>query len=207
MDRASTPRRRSAPPREALLAAAMAAIAEHGLERLTMAALGRVVGMSSGHLLYYFGTKDELLLQTLQWSEEQLGAERRAALGRRVPVRERLDTLIDLYLPDGRRDPRWTLWTEVWNRARRPDSTACERRLELELAWHRDIVALLVEGASKKELRAVDAERFATRTRALLDGFSTHLVAGLPGLDREQVLGHVREFLDDSLGPPGHADA
>ncbi|MGW5122391.1 hypothetical protein ACWEQ8_44370, partial [Streptomyces noursei] len=31
---------------------------------------------------------------------------------------------------------------------------------------HRDLVALLVEGASKGEFRAVDAERFATRTRA-----------------------------------------
>ncbi|MGB8944903.1 MAG: helix-turn-helix domain-containing protein, partial [Streptomyces sp.] len=47
----------------------MEMIAERGLEKLTMAALGREVGMSSGHLLYYFRTKDELLLRTLEWSE------------------------------------------------------------------------------------------------------------------------------------------
>ncbi|MBZ4019407.1 TetR/AcrR family transcriptional regulator [Streptomyces purpurogeneiscleroticus] len=195
------PRRRLSQPREQVLAAAMTTIAAEGLDRLTMAGLGREVGMSSGHILYYFGTKDELLLQTLQWSEEQLGAERRAELARRVPARARIDALVDLYLPEGHRDPRWTLWLEVWNRSQNADDPTRERQLDLELAWHRDLVALLVEGASKGELRPVDAERFAVRTRALLDGFGTHLVVGLPGLSREDVLGHVRDFLDEALTP------
>ncbi|MCX4635996.1 TetR family transcriptional regulator [Streptomyces sp. RPA4-5] len=199
---ARRPRRRLNQPREQVLAAAMATIAAEGLDRLTMAGLGREVGMSSGHILYYFGTKDELLLQTLQWSEEQLGAERRAALSRRVPARERLDALVDLYLPEGHRDPRWTLWLEVWNRSQNADDETRERQLELELAWHRDLVALLVEGISKGEFRPVDPERFATRTRALLDGFGSQLVVGLPGTEREEVGVHVREFLDESLSVP-----
>ncbi|MGW8975425.1 TetR/AcrR family transcriptional regulator [Streptomyces platensis] len=199
---ARRPRRRLNQPREQVLAAAMATIAAEGLDRLTMAGLGREVGMSSGHILYYFGTKDELLLQTLQWSEEQLGAERRAALSRRVPARERLDALVDLYLPEGHRDPRWTLWLEVWNRSQNADDETRERQLELELAWHRDLVALLVEGISKGEFRPVDPERFATRTRALLDGFGSQLVVGLPGTEREEVGDHVREFLDESLFVP-----
>ncbi|MFE7541504.1 TetR/AcrR family transcriptional regulator [Streptomyces platensis] len=199
---ARRPRRRLNQPREQVLAAAMATIAAEGLDRLTMAGLGREVGMSSGHILYYFGTKDELLLQTLQWSEEQLGAERRAALSRRVPARERLDALVDLYLPEGHRDPRWTLWLEVWNRSQNADDETRERQLELELAWHRDLVALLVEGISKGEFRPVDPERFATRTRALLDGFGSQLVVGLPGAEREEVGDHVREFLDESLSVP-----
>ncbi|MFF3540484.1 TetR/AcrR family transcriptional regulator [Streptomyces platensis] len=199
---ARRPRRRLNQPREQVLAAAMATIAAEGLDRLTMAGLGREVGMSSGHILYYFGTKDELLLQTLQWSEEQLGAERRAALSRRVPARERLDALVDLYLPEGHRDPRWTLWLEVWNRSQNADDETRERQLELELAWHRDLVALLVEGISKGEFRPVDPERFATRTRALLDGFGSQLVVGLPGTERQEVADHVREFLDESLSVP-----
>ncbi|MGA5564648.1 TetR/AcrR family transcriptional regulator [Streptomyces platensis] len=199
---ARRPRRRLSQPREQVLAAAMATIAAEGLDRLTMAGLGREVGMSSGHILYYFGTKDELLLQTLQWSEEQLGAERRAALSRRVPARERLDALVGLYLPEGHRDPRWTLWLEVWNRSQNADDETRERQLELELAWHRDLVALLVEGISKGEFRPVDPERFATRTRALLDGFGSQLVVGLPGTEREEVREHVREFLDEALSVP-----
>ncbi|WP_406740372.1 TetR/AcrR family transcriptional regulator [Streptomyces atratus] len=192
-------RRNTAPPREELLAAAMATIAERGLDGLTMAGLGREVQMSSGHLLYYFRTKDELLLQTLEWSEGRLGAERRALLSGPATARERLDGYIDLYLPDGHRDPHWTLWLEVWNRSQNADDDARARQAAIEAAWHRDLVDLLERGASAGEFRPVDAERFATRLRALLDGFSVHVAVGLPGTGRSQVIAQVREFIEESL--------
>ncbi|MFJ9100314.1 TetR/AcrR family transcriptional regulator [Streptomyces sp. NPDC102405] len=192
-------RRTPAPPREQVLAAAMEMIAERGLEKLTMAALGREVGMSSGHLLYYFGSKDELLLRTLEWSEGRLGAERGRLLTRTATVRERLDAYVDLYVPDGHRDPHWTLWLEVWNRSQNADADARDRQAAIEGPWHRDLVALLAEGVSRGEFRAIDPDRFAARLRALLDGFSIHVAIGLPGTDRAMILGHVREFLDESL--------
>ncbi|MFE7934625.1 TetR/AcrR family transcriptional regulator [Streptomyces sp. NPDC057456] len=193
--------RKNAPPREDVLAAAMEMIAERGLEKLTMAGLGREVGMSSGHLLYYFHSKDELLLRTLEWSEGRLGAERARLLARAAPARERLDAYVDLYVPDGHRDPHWTLWLEVWNRSQNAavDAVARDRQAAIEGAWHRDLVALLAEGVSRGEFRRVDPDRFAARLRALLDGFSIHVAIGLRGTGREQVLGHVREFLAESL--------
>lgn len=195
------PRRRNqaAPPREDVLAAAMGTIAERGLDGLTMAGLGRQVGMSSGHLLYYFRTKDELLLQTLEWSEGRLGAERSALLSRPGTARERLDGYVDVYVPDGPRDPHWTLWLEVWNRSQNADADARARQAAIEGAWHRDLVAILAEGVSRGEFRAVDPDRFAHRMRALLDGFSVHVAVGIPGTGREQVLAHVREFIAETL--------
>ncbi|MFJ9631164.1 TetR/AcrR family transcriptional regulator [Streptomyces sp. NPDC091280] len=192
--------RKNAPPREEVLAAAMGMIADRGLEKLTMAALGREVGMSSGHLLYYFRSKDELLLRTLEWSEGRLGAERGRLLTRTAAtVRERLDAYLDLYVPDGHRDPHWTLWLEVWNRSQNADTEARERQAAIEGVWHRDLVALIAEGVSRGEFRHVDPDRFATRLRALLDGFSIHVAIGLRGTDRDQVLGHVREFIAEGL--------
>ncbi|WP_392962480.1 TetR/AcrR family transcriptional regulator [Streptomyces sp. LN245] len=192
--------RKNAPPREEVLAAAMEMIAERGLEKLTMAALGREVGMSSGHLLYYFRTKDELLLRTLEWSEGRLGTERGRLLAARGTARERLDAYVDLYVPDGHRDPHWTLWLEVWNHSQNADDDARERQAAIEGAWHRDLVALLAEGVSRGEFRPVDADRFGARLRALMDGFSIHVAIGLRGTSRDQVLSHVKEFLDASLG-------
>ncbi|MEU0115658.1 TetR/AcrR family transcriptional regulator [Streptomyces bobili] len=193
--------RRHAPPRAEVLAAAMAMIAERGLEKLTMAALGREVGMSSGHLLYYFRSKDELLLQALEWSEGRLGAERGRLLTGPATARERLDAYVDLYVPGGHRDPHWTLWLEVWNRSQSAaaDADARDRQAAIEGAWHRDLVALLAEGVSRGEFRPVDPDRFAARLRALLDGFSIHVAVGLRGTDREQVIGHVTEFVADAL--------
>jgi len=193
--------RRQAPPREDVLAAAMEMIAERGLEKLTMAALGREVGMSSGHLLYYFHSKDELLLRTLEWSEGRLGAERARLLTRTGPARERLAAYVDLYVPDGHRDPHWTLWLEVWNRSQSAavESDARDRQAAIEGAWHRDLVALLAEGVSRGEFRPVDPDRFAARLRALLDGFAIHVAIGLRGTDRAQILAHVGEFVAEGL--------
>ncbi|CAL9569090.1 TetR/AcrR family transcriptional regulator [Streptomyces sp. enrichment culture] len=197
---AGAPRaRKNAPPREDVLAAAMEMIAERGLEKLTMAALGREVGMSSGHLLYYFHSKDELLLQTLEWSESRLGEERRRLLARTGGARERLDAYVDLYVPDGHRDPHWTLWLEVWNRSQNADDDARDRQAAIEGVWHRDLVALIAEGVSRGEFRPVDPDRFAARLRALLDGFSIHVAIGLRGTDRAMILGHVRDFLEENL--------
>ncbi|MFD5203174.1 TetR/AcrR family transcriptional regulator [Streptomyces sp. NPDC058375] len=192
-----------APPRDDVLAAAMATIAERGLDGLTMAGLGREVGMSSGHLLYYFRTKDELLLQTLEWSEDRLGAERRALLAEpgAGSARERLEAYIRLYLPAGHRDPHWTLWLEVWGRSQNADDDARARQAAIEGAWHRDLVALLAEGISRGAFRPVDADRYAARLRALLDGFSIHVTVGIPGTGREQVVAQAAEFLDETLTP------
>ena len=192
------PGRRPARPREEVFAAAMTAIAEHGLAALTMAGLGRQVGMSAGHLLYYFGSKDQLLLETLRWSETQLGERRRAALDAPAPAGRRLADYIHLYLPTGAGDPRWTLWIEVWGR-----SLADERmrigQAEIEAAWRADLVALLEQGIAAGEFRAVAPERFAVRLSALLDGFGTPVAVGLPGTDRAFALDHIGEFLDESL--------
>ncbi|MEU7583007.1 TetR/AcrR family transcriptional regulator [Streptomyces sp. NPDC041068] len=198
--------RKNAPPREDVLAAAMEMIAGRGLEKLTMAALGREVGMSSGHLLYYFRTKDELLLRTLEWSEGRLGAERGRLLARSGTARERLDAYVELYVPDRVGDPHWTLWLEVWNRSLNADEEGRDRQAAIEGAWHRDLVALLAEGVSRGEFGAIDPDRFAARLRALLDGFSIHVAIGLRGTGRDQVLVHVREFLDGALAP-GARDA
>jgi AcrR family transcriptional regulator len=192
------PGRRPARPREEVFAAAMAAIAEQGLAALTMAGLGRQVEMSAGHLLYYFGSKDQLLLETLRWSEAQLGERRRAALDAPATTDQRLTDYIALYLPTGAGDPRWTLWIEVWGR-----SLADERmrigQAEIEAAWRADLVALLEQGIAGGEFRAVAPKRFAVRLSALLDGFGTPIVVGLPGVDRDFALAHISEFLDESL--------
>ncbi len=119
-----------------------------------------------------------------------------AAAGR---LRHRARTSRGLYVPDGHRDPHWTLWLEVWNRSQNADADARDRQAAIEGAWHRDLVALLAEGVSRGEFRRVDADRYAARLRALLDGLSIHVAIGLRGTDRPQVLAHTREFITETL--------
>jgi AcrR family transcriptional regulator len=200
--------RRPARPREEVFATARAAIAEHGLDKLTMAGLGKQLQMSAGHLLYYFGSKDQLLLETLRWSEDQLGERRRAALARPdLDVRQRLTAYGDLYLPEGPGDPRWILWVEVWGRS--PASAEIRQgQLEIEAPWQADLVALLQEGIDGGEFRVpagrpgdrATVEGRARQIRAVLDGFAVPLAIGLPGADRTDALAQVASVTTALLG-------
>ncbi len=171
-----------------MFAVARAAIAEHGIAGLTMASLGKQLQMSAGHLLYYFGSKDQLLLETLRWSEEQLGTRRRAALARTGDdVWQRLSEYIRLYLPEGPGDPRWILWVEVWGRS--PASAEIRRgQVEIEAPWQADLVALIEEGTACGAFTPGAANDRAGQLRALLDGFAVPLAIGLPGVRRAEAL-------------------
>ncbi|WP_371482397.1 TetR/AcrR family transcriptional regulator [Kitasatospora sp. NBC_00315] len=180
--------RRPARPREEVFAVARAAIAEHGLAKLTMAGLGKQLQMSAGHLLYYFGSKDQLLLETLRWSEEQLGSRRQAALARSEDdVWDRLSEYRRLYLPEGPGDPRWILWVEVWGRS--PASAEIRQgQLDIEGPWQADLVALIEEGTTCGAFTPGPANDRAVQLRALLDGFAVPLAIGLPGARRTEAL-------------------
>ncbi|GAA1191578.1 AcrR family transcriptional regulator [Kitasatospora gansuensis] len=192
--------RRPARPREEVFATARAAIAEHGLAKLTMAGLGKQLQMSAGHLLYYFGSKDQLLLETLRWSEEQLGERRRAALvDQTLTVRQRLAAYAELYLPEGPGDPRWILWLEVWGRS--PASAEIRQgQLEIEAPWQADLVALIEEGVAGGEFTADGAADRAVQLRALLDGLAVPVAIGLPGASRAEAAAQVASVARALLG-------
>ncbi|NUO98042.1 MAG: TetR family transcriptional regulator [Nonomuraea sp.] len=178
-------RQRLLHPREQMLQAAMAAIAEHGSAQLTMAALGRRLDTSGGHLLYYFGSKDQLLLETLKWSEEQLAPRRKALLELDAPERDRLRAYVELYAPERAGDPRWLLWVDVWSRTASVPELR-DAQADLDRAWHDTLVTLLP---------GPGADSFSVRLRAMLDGFSTQLVIGVPGITREAVVAHALALL------------
>ncbi|MFI7008626.1 TetR family transcriptional regulator C-terminal domain-containing protein [Streptomyces sp. NPDC050145] len=179
------------PSAERILEEVMATVAEHGLAELTMAALGRRLGMSGGHILYYFGSKDRIFLEALRYSEGRLADERRALLARRVPAGRKLEQFMELYLPRGPRDPRWMLWIELW--ARTPgDASLREAQDELDAGWHDDLTALLARGVGQGRFAEHDQNAAAGQLLALLDGLSTRVVLGLRGADAASALSEAK---------------
>ncbi|MGW0811869.1 TetR/AcrR family transcriptional regulator [Streptomyces viridiviolaceus] len=190
---AATARRRDGhDARERMLKEAMAAIAEDGLATLTMSALAKRLGTSGGHILYYFGNKDRLLLEALRWSENALAEERRALLARRVATERKLDLFLELYLPVGPRDPRWTLWIELWARTGSNEQLRAAQA-ELDVGWQEDLESLLAKGVRQGHFAAgLDAAAVASALLALLDGLSTRVVLGQHGADRAGALEAAR---------------
>jgi AcrR family transcriptional regulator len=190
---AATARRRDGHfARERMLEEAMAAIAEDGLAALTMSGLAKRLGTSGGHILYYFGSKDRLLLEALRWSENALTEERRALLGRRVTAERKLDLFLELYLPRGPRDPRWTLWIELWARTASNEQLR-EAQAEIDRSWQEDLESLLAKGVRQGRFATgLDAAARASELLALLDGLSTRVVLGQHGADRGTALDTAR---------------
>ncbi|THA80038.1 TetR/AcrR family transcriptional regulator [Streptomyces sp. A0592] len=176
---------------ERMLEEAMAAIAEDGLAALTMSKLADRLGTSGGHILYYFGSKDRLLLEALRWSEEQLAVERAALLRRRVTAPRKLELFLELYLPRGPRDPRWTLWIELWARTPSNDDLRAAQE-EIDAGWHEDLRALLAKGVEQGRFAPTDTADRASELLALLDGLSTRVVLGQRDADRVRALERAR---------------
>src|SRR5215467_11191997 len=101
---------RSDRQRGRVIEAAISAIAEVGVDALRMSDIADRAGMTPGHILYYFGRKDQILIETLRWSEHDLAEHRREVLSRLPDPRKRLRTFVDHYLPSGTEDSRWELW-------------------------------------------------------------------------------------------------
>ncbi|WSV07911.1 TetR family transcriptional regulator [Streptomyces sp. NBC_01020] len=191
--------------RDRMLEEAMTAIAENGLAALTMSALAERLGTSGGHILYYFGSKDRLLLEALRWSEDALTGERRALLAGRTAAARRLDRFLQLYLPKGERDPRWMLWIELWARAGSNEQLRAAQE-ELDRGWQEDLEAVLAKGAAQHRFTIDDVPGRAGELLALLDGLSTRVALGQRGADRRAALASARSAAARLLGAADLAD-
>lgn len=185
--------RRLERPREQVLTAALEMVAEQGLSKLTMASLAARLGTSGGHLLYYFKTRDGLLLETLRWSEAAYAAQRAPLLEQergRDDADEAVTAFADVYLAIDERDPRWQLWLELWARAPYQPELAQAQR-EIDAGWHADLVRLL------GGVLAPDADRegVSERLRAMWDGLSVGIVTGGGRALRVAALEHSRALL------------
>ena len=165
--------------RDRVLSAAIAAIAERGPERVTVRDIAARAGISPSHVLYYFGRRDRILIETLRWSEEELTERRHAELGKlRSPWKAVLRFVV-LYLPAGSDDTRWNLWNQVI--ARPPEDPETVALVGgLEQAWVDDLEKLIENGIADGSFASVDAKAVALQTRLLMDGVASDIVLGLP---------------------------
>ncbi len=167
-------------------------LVERGLADLTLAELGRRVDTSAGHLLYYFGSKDELLLEVLKWSEGQLRERWAAYLQEDAPFGVQFRRFCELFLPTGLGDPRWLVWIELWPRVLRAEPLRAPYT-ELDEGWHTALAELLAEAGVE------DPAPLSRRTCALLDGLSVAVVLGEEGMTVATAVAHAEALLPAGL--------
>ena len=187
--------------RDRILRAALDLIIEVGIDQVRLAEIARRAGMSSGQVMYYFTSKEHILLETLAWQEHQDTMRRQAALAKVTGAWRQLQRLIELYLPGTHPDPSWILWMEAWARA--PHNKQVSRFLEELLnPWRDDLAAIVTRGVAEGAfVPPADIDNFTRRFIALLDGLALQRLQRMQGTSRRQLTELALYAARIELGP------
>jgi AcrR family transcriptional regulator len=189
--------------RRAMLQAAAELIAERGFGETRIADVAKRAGTSSGLVIYYFGTRDRLLVDALRFSEEAYYDFATSLLAEETDFRKRLSMLIEWscipQLP-GEVNGAWGLWMDLWSTALRHPEVR-EARVELDGRW-RDLVERVVrEGQEAGDVAGdVDARRFALSFTVVLDGLSTQVALDDPEITSDVAYDIGMEYAEQRLG-------
>ena len=183
-----------------MLRAAAELICERGFGDTRIADVAKRAGVSSALVIYYFGTRDRLLVDALRYSEESFyeGAEKMLA---EVPsLRERLSLLIQWTCVQegaGEIPGAWGLWFDLWAQAFRHDEIKAGRA-ERDSRWRK----MIVDALDSSELSGKEKRMFALEFAALLDGLSIQVALDDPELDSDLAYDIAMHFAERELSLP-----
>jgi len=158
------------PKQEHLLRCTYQVLAESGLRHLSLQRVASRAGVSKGILLYYFGSKENLVLATLRWVLARVARRIFSAIRRARTAQEKIQATIDAIFvdPQANRD-FYLVYTDLLS------SAARQHRFQELSATFRGIVdavygQIIQEGVQEGAFRVRDVQEAAAVMRALVDG-------------------------------------
>jgi AcrR family transcriptional regulator len=159
-----------------ILEAAARVITDRGLADTRISDIAERCGVSPGLILYYFESKDRLLVEALTSANDQFYLRLSREMRRTDSARQQLRRLIELsvpgLLPEYERLDEWALWIEIWVRALRDQKLAQEREV-LDRRWRQSIADIIRHGRSTGEFPdGNDADQLGLQLGAMIDGLA-----------------------------------
>src|SRR4029079_15337972 len=138
--------------RDQMLRAAAELIAERGFSETRIADVARRVNASPALVIYYFGTKDQLLTAALRHSEDAFYEACAHHLEKASTARDQLEILVRLTFTQDSSDlpGAWGLWLDRWAQAFRHPGVA-QHRVELERRWRTTIAGVVKKAVDSGE--------------------------------------------------------
>ena len=162
--------------RQQIVEAALAEIRTEAVADVQLSAIAERAGMKPSHVLYYFGSRDDVLIAAVAHAEQQLATGREERLRAIDDPIERLAAFVDTYLPDDRHDPVWKLWIEGWLRSPSRAEFAPVGR-KADQGWMADVMECLTHATAGGRTLPEPAQSYARRFLFLLDGLAVHVLA------------------------------
>ena len=186
--------------REDFVAAAYRVIQAKGLAGANLRDVAKEAGFTTGALVHYVKSKDELLLAAAEYSARVV-RKRMVMPERASPGVKALRDLMYLSLPlDAETRGNWNVWLGFWERARQnADVKAMMQNRYVE--WNSRLVRIIEAGQAAGTLpKNVDARRAAQGAIALVDGIGVQVT--LAG--RKVTARHQRQLVDDWIASTFH---
>jgi AcrR family transcriptional regulator len=183
-----------------IVAAAAEVLYERGLFETRIGDIAKRAGTSSPTILYYFDSKDRLFEQAVDQTDREFYSrlwEGQAKLDR---ASDKLVHLIEETSrgPGGLSD--YTLWMELWVRARR-DPAVRRRYIRLDRRQRTLIAEIVREGQANGEFSPdADPDDFALSLSGLLDGLGVQLTLGQPDVTPERMVERGLALASAELG-------
>lgn len=184
--------------RKALVDAALRAIGDHGSLSVTMSEIARHAGVSAALAHHYFGSKEQLLIETIRSLLRQLKADAVAALSQAQSPRAKLSAIIRVSFQADQFAPETiAAWLAFYSEAQRSEEV---RRFLVIYA--RRLNSNLVTNL-KALCEPDEAARIAEGAAAMIDGL--YIRRGLRsaplGIDASIAL--TEDYLNAQLSPRG----
>ena len=171
--------------------AAWRTIAERGLDAATVRAVARGAGASTGRLVHYFRSKDELMLEALRHAGRAVRARMNALLARERGLAALRALLLDALPLDETRRKEWRFWLAYWGRAASEPGLAAEQERRIGI-WRAMLLGVLEDARERGELAAgVDAALEAEALMALVDGLGQQALFDPATMSAERLRAHV----------------
>ena len=189
---ARTRQKQSKDRHKEILEAAARVITDRGLAETRISDIAERCGVSPGLILYYFESKDRLLVEALTFANDTFYVNMSRELRRTTSAKKQLARLIELsvpgLLPEYERLDEWALWIEIWARALRDPAMAKEREM-LDRRWRQSIADIVRHGRETGEFpEGLDADDLGMRIGALVDGLAIQVLLNDTALSPERML-------------------
>ncbi len=183
-----------------IIAAAAEVLYERGLFDTRIGDIAERAGTSSPTILYYFESKDRLLEEAVQFADREFYERLTDGNDRIEQASDKLVHLIEETSlgPGGLND--YTLWMEIWVRARR-DPTVRRSYFRLDRRQRALIADIVRDGQTAGEFKPdVDPDDFALALSGLLDGLGVQVTLGQPDVTPQRMVDRCLALASSELG-------
>jgi AcrR family transcriptional regulator len=165
--------------REIFAAAALRVIMREGIAGLTVRAVAREAGFTTGALTHYFHSKDQLLIEASELSA-RLVRERMERAQRITPALDAIRKVVSYALPlTAESRGYWRIWVGYWERSSYDENVSRVMRLRYE-EWRERLAVLLARARDEGALApGVDPRQAAQDLVLLVDGIGVQVLLGV----------------------------